>query len=181
MCQKCGGPLGGRWGKRCYRCHPGGLKRNGEMRPCRQCGKEIYVQPNAAERGEGRFCSYACKNEAQRSKGPGHRYRRPDGYIAIYYPSHPDAGANRFVLEHRLVAEQKYGRRILPTEHVNHINGIRDDNRPENLEVMTPSAHAYISHGQKRLKKAAREAELAALRAEVAEYRRLYGPLPGRE
>jgi hypothetical protein len=43
--------------------------------------------------------------------------------------------------EHKLVAEQSIGRRLLSGEVVHHKNGKRDDNRSENLEVTTSAAH----------------------------------------
>lgn len=64
-------------------------------------------------------------------------YRRYDahGYVLVYEPSHPNANCNGRVFEHRFVVSQHIGRPLEKHEVVHHVNGKRDDNRIQNLEI----------------------------------------------
>ncbi|QNK82564.1 HNH endonuclease signature motif containing protein [Nakamurella sp. PAMC28650] len=64
------------------------------------------------------------------------------GYILLKDDDHPYRSAAGYVREHRVVMEQELGRYLSPGEVVDHINGVKGDNRLENLRVFpTNAAH----------------------------------------
>ncbi len=70
----------------------------------------------------------------------GKRLMNSNGYILFWQPSHPNA-YNKRVFEHRLVMEKYIGRYLETWELVHHINGIKDDNRLENLKLVSRHTH----------------------------------------
>lgn len=60
------------------------------------------------------------------TRTPGHVDK--DGYRLIYVDA-------KQVREHRFIMSEMLGRELTEDETVHHINGVRDDNRPENLEL----------------------------------------------
>lgn len=68
--------------------------------------------------------------------GPAHPKKRPigEGYIDQRTGYAYTGGKDRR-LHHRVVMERMIGRPLRPFETVHHVNGIRSDNRPENLEL----------------------------------------------
>ena len=78
-----------------------------------------------------------------------------EGYICDRTPDGHPFCRRRYMPRHRLVMEHKLGRYLLPGEVVNHINGNRQDNRPENLECLpSQSEHAKLGMpGMRKYKK----------------------------
>lgn len=98
---------------------------------------------------------------------------RDHGYIRILKPEHPQANRYGYILEHRFVVETHL--RINEPDHpallsdggierrkwhVHHINGVKDDNRLENLQILPREQHSSWMHYKD---------EMARLRALLAE------------
>ena len=109
-----------------------------------------------SRRNTGKVLSKETKqkiSESNKKGGIGHKKKRRDGYIAVYFPDHPKSNKDGYVMEHVLVAECLAGRHINENEVVHHINEKRDDNRRENLKIMTKSEHMSYHSAKRHMKK----------------------------
>jgi len=70
-----------------------------------------------------------------------------DGYILMYQPNHPRADLYGYVRRADLIMERMLGRLLAEKEIVSHKNLVRDDDRPENLQLFPDRAEHSRSHG----------------------------------
>lgn len=145
----------------CRKIHnaSGRSRMNGEYVQCLICQAVFYHSKWDENR---KYCSANCANRSMVGKKgadcrawKGGRTVQSNGYVTIYKPEHPRAGKDTHVFEHIVVAETKIGRRLKPSERVHHINHVKSDNRPENLEVLSDFQHRSIHmkerHKEQRL------------------------------
>lgn len=99
----------------------------------------------------GKVMKYVLGHHIKGEKNPRYNgYRTPDkdGYIYVRAPNHPFADSRGYIREHRLVLEKKLGRYLTKDEVAHHINGLKDDNRPENIELMVKKQHDGLKDGK---------------------------------
>lgn len=89
--------------------------------------------------------SIARKGE-KASNWNGGRRKTSKGYIQILKPNHPRSDSAGYVMEHIVVFEEETGIRIPPNCCIHHLNGVKSDNRIENLCMMTHAAHTVFHH-----------------------------------
>jgi len=103
------------------------------------CGNFWKGVLNGVLNGTTRSCGCMLnKNPRRGNTHPcwrGGRTIASTGYVRIKLPNHPRADTKGYVAEHALVMEQSIGRPIVLGETIHHKNGIRGDNRIENLEL----------------------------------------------
>jgi hypothetical protein len=107
--------------------------------------KETKIKIGLSHKGR-RHSSESIVKMQNRKKKENHPrwkgiWKHSSGYIYVYSPEHPNKNLRDSVLQHRLVMEKKLGRYLEPQELVHHRNGIKNDNREENLQIVFLKTH----------------------------------------
>ena len=108
------------------------------MARCPDCRKVRMIRLSNYIRGNKTGLCLSCFNIRH---GNGHKH---EGYVFVKRVGHPRSTKEGFVKLAVLVVEAKLGRHLNRQEHIHHINGIRDDDRPENLMILTNSEHTRL-------------------------------------
>ena len=100
----------------------------------------------------------------------GRTQNGPEGYVFILKPNHPRAHQN-YVREHLLVWEEANGKPLPEGWVIHHLNGIKNDNRIENLVALPAKKHRYVlRETAKRVRQL--EAEVQSLQERLAKDKR---------
>jgi len=115
-----------------------------EDKECLSCG--IIFRPyNQIVKTCSRECGYSIrKNGAESRRKKESWYTNKKGYVQGHVWI--DNYTKIFVRQHRYLMEIHLGRKLLESEDVHHINGIKNDNRIENLQVIDHSEHTIITN-----------------------------------
>ena len=110
------------------------------VRPCGNCGKalRIYSYWHKSKGYKTAYCDKKCEAAA---RSMGENVELKGGYIHTESGYHYVRVNGKPVLYHRAVMEKALGRKLLSSEHVHHINGVRHDNSFANLVVVDNKAH----------------------------------------
>ena len=101
-------------------------------------------------------------NNSSGEKNPnwkGGKYQKSDscyqdkrGWVYMRKPNHPNAMSSGYIAEHRYIMSEYLKRPLTKFEHIHHLNGVKYDNRIENLELINGHTHCLITMLEKRVR-----------------------------
>jgi HNH endonuclease len=118
--------------------------RKGETLKCIVCEKEFYVAQHRLKRKCTKYCSRSCLAKNHLSK-----FTKIYGFKSLNKPKHKYKTIKidgKYIRLHRYIMEKYLGRKLESWEHVHHINDDSNDNRIENLKLVSNSEHQKLEY-----------------------------------
>jgi hypothetical protein len=140
ICEKCG-KKGISTKNMCANCYAyrNGVKKPDLNKKCEKCGKlGVYHKNRCRSCYRARLQRKILSDDipVQKHAKRGEACITPDGYRIITKKGHPNSRKkDGRILEHTFVMSEFIKRPLIKGETVHHKNGVRDDNRIENLEL----------------------------------------------
>lgn len=122
---------------------------------CKRCGlsKNLITYKYAKFYGYCKDCMYLLRDGKVNKGNSIGRYVDKNGYVRLSgktLRTHPNYKKNIGLMEHHYMMSQYIGRPIYNDEVVHHINGDKQDNRIENLQLMSASEHSKLHSNEKQ-------------------------------
>jgi hypothetical protein len=117
---------------------------------CEYCNEKFKVHRSRYKRGKVRYCSLSChRKDRTGSRAPAWKggEKKNGDYIICYAPHHPNSTTERpYINRSQLIVEKHLKRFLADKEVVHHINGIKDDDRIENLYLFPSQSEHQRYH-----------------------------------
>jgi len=130
---------------------------------CSVCGKERWVKLDKNGKPIHKKCGSCGKKGKNNPHWKGGKYAGKERCIWVRVestsPFFKMRNCQNYIEKHRLVMAEYLGRCLTSEEIVHHINGIKSDNRIENLMLMSVSEHNGLTQRERKRKKEARNKE----------------------
>ncbi len=99
---------------------------------------------------QGKYKAHGDRSGVNSRNWKGGRKKEKEGYTRAYSPDHPRAVTGKYVMEHIIIWEE-VNKCLLPKGWViHHFNGIKNDNRIENLLALPDRTHRRVISGLQR-------------------------------
>ena len=121
------------------------IKNMSEVRKGKHYSSKTEFKKGLLPWNKGKHPKYMQRENHPQWKGG--KFKDEYGYIWIRKPKHPYCVKNGYIKRARLIMEQILKRYLKPKEEiVHHLNGIKDDDRPENLKLFANHKEHRIFH-----------------------------------
>lgn len=124
---------------------------------CTQIAKKFHADRHTITRRiKGAGYKIDCSKSSYQPKGKnsplwkGGKWKNRQGYVLVWQPREEHNRRTNYRHEHIIVWEKYHNKRVPKGYVIHHLNGIKDDNRPENLLALPKGEHDRLAEPYKK-------------------------------